>query len=55
MTHIDTDNPIIQFRIWLMDFVWLNWYWILLVAIIIWIINIYKKQGYDNRRKSKSL
>lgn len=40
MTHIVTDNPLIQIRLWWYDFWWQNWYWaIIIVAIFILIKN----------------
>lgn len=34
MTHIETDNPLIQFRIWELDFIAQYWYIFVLVAIV---------------------
>ena len=34
MTHIETDNPLIQFRIWEYDFIAQYWYIFVLVAVV---------------------
>jgi cytochrome c-type biogenesis protein CcmH/NrfF len=40
MTHIETDNPLLQMRIWCYDITWQYWYiWIALAVIAVWLIN----------------
>lgn len=40
MTHIDTDNPIIRYYVWMYDLMWQYWYvWLLLCIIAVWIIS----------------
>ena len=34
MTHIETDNPIIQLSIWELDFIAQYWYIFVLVAVV---------------------
>ena len=40
MTHIETDNPLLQWRIWCLDITWQYWYiWIAVAMIAVWLIN----------------
>ena len=40
MTHIETDIPLLQMRIWCYDITWQYWYiWIALAVIAVWLIN----------------
>lgn len=49
MTNIDTDNPIIQFRVWCYDFIWLYLPFVALFFIIA-VILIYQ---YFTRRQKR--
>jgi hypothetical protein len=38
MTYIETDNPLLQFRIWCYDITWQYWYICLVVLVVaVWL------------------
>lgn len=40
MTHIETDNPLLQFRIWCYDITWQYWYiWLVVLVLAVWLIS----------------
>jgi len=40
MTHIETDNPLLQWRIWCYDITWQYWYiWLVVLVIAVWLIS----------------
>ena len=52
MTHIETDNPLIQFRIWEYDFIAQYWY-IALLVVLLYVFMEYHRQHVREKRKKR--
>ena len=57
MTHIETDNPLLQWRIWCYDITWQYWYiWLVVLVIAIWLINRHfakRRREWDEYMKNE--
>lgn len=57
MTQIETDNPLLQWRIWCYDITWQYWYiWIVVAVIAVWLINRHfakRRREWDKYMKNE--